>query len=87
MAERGVWQFFIDRGGTFTDCIARDPSTGAPSCVKVLSSDRAPLIGIRRLLGLREPDPIAPCEVRLGTTLAAPSHLRFGGRRGGGVRA
>ena len=38
--------------------------------LKVLSSDRAPLIGIRRLLGLEANAPIPPCEVRLGTTLA-----------------
>jgi 5-oxoprolinase (ATP-hydrolysing) len=39
------WQFWIDRGGTFTDCIGKAPD-GALHVTKVLSSDRAPLEGI-----------------------------------------
>ena len=45
------WQFWIDRGGTFTDCLGVDPADGRIKSAKVLSSDRAPLIGIRKLLG------------------------------------
>jgi 5-oxoprolinase (ATP-hydrolysing) len=71
--------FWIDRGGTFTDCIKLDRSTGALDVTKVLSSDRAPLIGIRRLLGLSENDAIPPCEVRMGTTVATNALLE---RRG-----
>ncbi len=73
------WRFWIDRGGTFTDCIGRDPSTGALRVVKVLSSDDAPLVGIRRLLGLADGAPIPPCEVRMGTTVATNALLE---RRG-----
>jgi 5-oxoprolinase (ATP-hydrolysing) len=73
------WQFWIDRGGTFTDCLGRDPTTGAITECKVLSSDRAPLIGIRQLLGLTEDAPIPPCEVRMGTTVATNALLE---RRG-----
>ena len=51
-----MWQFWIDRGGTFTDCLGRDPATGEIAVTKVLSSDRAPLIGIRRILGLAGDD-------------------------------
>lgn len=85
------WQFWIDRGGTFTDCLGRHPETGEIITVKVLSSDRAPLIGIRRILALagelktgrRETDPgpaaesaaIPPCEVRMGTTIATNALL------------
>ena len=36
------WQFFVDRGGTFTDCIGKAPRSGALSVVKVPSSDEAP---------------------------------------------
>ncbi len=72
------WQFWIDRGGTFTDCLGRDPEGGVRA-VKVLSSDRAPLEGIRRLLGIDEGAAIPPCEVRMGTTLATNALLE---RRG-----
>ncbi len=74
-------QFFIDRGGTFTDCIARDPMSGALTVVKVPSSDEAPLLGIRRLLGLPDNEPIPPCEVRLGTTLGTNALLERRGAR------
>lgn len=70
----GRWQFWIDRGGTFTDCIGVSP-TGERVVTKVLSSDRAPLIGIRELLGLTGDAPIPPCEVRMGTTLATNALL------------
>src|SRR5215207_4818772 len=73
------WQFWIDRGGTFTDCIGRDPATGALSVIKVLSSDHAPVIGIRRLLGLRDDEAVPPCDVRMGTTVATNALLE---RRG-----
>ena len=43
--------------------------------VKVLSSDEAPLIGIRRLLGLEGSAAIPPCEVRMGTTVATNALL------------
>ncbi|HWM87543.1 MAG TPA: hydantoinase/oxoprolinase N-terminal domain-containing protein, partial [Kofleriaceae bacterium] len=56
------WQFWIDRGGTFTDCLGRDPASGEVRAVKVLSSDTAPLVGIRRLLGLGEGEPIPPAD-------------------------
>jgi 5-oxoprolinase (ATP-hydrolysing) len=72
-------QFWIDRGGTFTDCIHRDRDTGELRVAKVLSSDAAPLVGIRILLGIGRADPIPPCEVRMGTTLATNALLE---RRG-----
>ena len=75
------WQFWIDRGGTFTDCIGRDPGSGALRVSKVLSSDEAPLIGIRTLLGLDPGAPIPACDVRMGTTLATNALLERNGRR------
>tara|TARA_R110002096_G_scaffold250980_1_gene443581 strand:+ start:18765 stop:22283 length:3519 start_codon:yes stop_codon:yes gene_type:complete len=74
------WQFWIDRGGTFTDCIGIAPS-GARSVVKVLSSDRAPLVGIRTLLEIGAEAPIPPCDIRMGTTLATNALLERGGTR------
>jgi 5-oxoprolinase (ATP-hydrolysing) len=73
------WRFWIDRGGTFTDCIGVDPSTSEIRIAKVLSTDRAPIEGIRRILGLGDEKPIPPCDVRMGTTLATNALLE---RRG-----
>ena len=74
-----AWHIWIDRGGTFTDCVGRDPATGHLRAVKLLSSDRAPLIGIRRLMGLADDAPVPPCHVRMGTTIATNALLE---RRG-----
>ncbi|MCA9593704.1 MAG: hydantoinase B/oxoprolinase family protein [Myxococcales bacterium] len=73
------WQFWIDRGGTFTDCLGVPPDGGPLVVAKVLSSDRAPLVGIRTLLGLKESDPVPPCDIRMGTTVATNALLE---RRG-----
>jgi 5-oxoprolinase (ATP-hydrolysing) len=73
-----VWQFWIDRGGTFTDLCGVAPD-GAIRVAKVLSSDRAPVDGIRQLLALGPDEPIPPCEVRMGTTVATNALLE---RRG-----
>ena len=72
--------FFIDRGGTFTDCLGVDES-GALRLAKVLSSDRAPLEGIRQLLGLSAGQAIPACRVRMGTTLATNALLERKGER------
>ena len=54
----GAWQFWIDRGGTFTDVVARAPDGGIKT-LKLLSEnpgryDDAAIAGVRRLLGLTE---------------------------------
>ena len=64
MATGGKWQFWIDRGGTFTDIVARDPS-GRLSTHKLLSKNPAryrdaALAGIRAILGLAPGAPIPP---------------------------
>ena len=79
MSEAGRWRFWVDRGGTFTDCIGQEPS-GAIRVTKVLSSDDAPLRGIRALLGLGPDAPIPPCELRMGTTLGTNALLERRGR-------
>jgi 5-oxoprolinase (ATP-hydrolysing) len=77
---RGRWAFWIDRGGTFTDCVARAPD-GALVVRKVLSSDRAPVTAIRAVLGLGDDAPVPPCEVRMGTTVATNALLERKGAR------
>lgn len=74
------WRFFIDRGGTFTDCLAIAPS-GKASSVKVLSTDDAPLVAIRNAMGLVESAAIPPCSVRMGTTIATNALLERRGAR------
>ncbi|GAA4390558.1 hydantoinase B/oxoprolinase family protein [Actinomadura verrucosospora] len=80
MAAR--WEFWIDRGGTFTDVVARRPD-GALVTHKLLSEDRdryqdAAVAGIRHLLGVA-PGARVPAEliagVRLGTTVATNALL------------
>ncbi len=79
--QRG-WQFWIDRGGTFTDVVARHPD-GHFLTHKLLSDNPeryrdAALEGIRELLGLGpdEPIPAATIDaVKMGTTVATNALL------------
>ncbi|HEY7742960.1 MAG TPA: hydantoinase B/oxoprolinase family protein [Burkholderiales bacterium] len=76
------WQFWIDRGGTFTDIVARRPD-GSLLTHKLLSEDPgqyedAALAGIRELLGVPRGKAIPAeriAEVRMGTTLATNALL------------
>src|ERR1044071_9654467 len=82
------WQFWIDRGGTFTDIVARRPD-GTRVAHKLLSEnperyDDAAIHGIRELLGLAPgaPRPAADIEaVRMGTTVATNALLERKGDR------
>jgi len=82
------WQFWIDRGGTFTDIVARDPD-GRLTTHKLLSEnkahyDDAAVAGIRRALGLGETEPIPPGAidaVKMGTTVATNALLERRGAR------
>ena len=72
------WQFWIDRGGTFTDVVARDPA-GRVLTAKLLSEDpnRAAddaAHAIRQLTGAGD-GPLPPAEVRMGTTVATNALL------------
>ncbi|MFQ5579876.1 MAG: hydantoinase B/oxoprolinase family protein [Nitrospiria bacterium] len=82
------WQFWIDRGGTFTDLIARAPKGGLRTH-KLLSENPeryrdAAVQGIRDLLELRSDEAI-PSErievVRMGTTVATNALLERKGER------
>ncbi len=76
------WQFWIDRGGTFTDVVARRPD-GTTATHKLLSEnprryDDAAIEGIRALLGLSPGEPVPPDlvdEVKMGTTVATNALL------------
>ncbi|MEM7136878.1 MAG: hydantoinase B/oxoprolinase family protein [Myxococcota bacterium] len=74
-------QFWIDRGGTFTDCIHRDSHTGLMRVTKVLSSNSAPIDAIRKSLGLESDAPIPDVSIRMGTTLATNALLERQGSR------
>ncbi|TMH67200.1 MAG: 5-oxoprolinase [Betaproteobacteria bacterium] len=76
------WQFWIDRGGTFTDVVARRPD-GAIVTHKLLSENPeryrdAALAGIRHLLGVADSAPIPGRDieaVKMGTTVATNALL------------
>ena len=81
------WEFWIDRGGTFTDIVGRRPD-GTLVTHKLLSENPeryrdAAVAGIRHLLGLREGTPVTPAlvaAVKMGTTVATNALLE---RKGG----
>ncbi len=78
----GRWQFWIDRGGTFTDIVARAPD-GTIRVHKLLSEnpeqyEDAALQGIRDLFGLGRADPLPEAAieaVKMGTTVATNALL------------
>jgi 5-oxoprolinase (ATP-hydrolysing) len=76
------WQFWIDRGGTFTDIVAKRPD-GALTTHKLLSENPeqyrdAAVAGIRHLLGLKPGEAVTPAQVacvKMGTTVATNALL------------
>ncbi len=82
------WQFWIDRGGTFTDIVARHPD-GRLSAHKLLSENPeryrdAAVAGIRQVLGLDHGAPIPRdgiAAVKMGTTVATNALLERKGER------
>ena len=76
------WQFWVDRGGTFTDIVAKSP-LGALATRKLLSEnpevyDDAAVYGIREILGLSADVPIPAGlvdAVKMGTTVATNALL------------
>ena len=77
-----LWQFWIDRGGTFTDVVGRRPD-GALVTHKLLSENPeqyrdAAVAGIRHLLGLKAGEPVSADVVecvKMGTTVATNALL------------
>jgi len=78
----GTWDFWIDRGGTFTDVVAKAPD-GTLHARKVLSVnpgvyDDAALEGIRQFLGVATDAPIPAhriATIKMGTTVATNALL------------
>ena len=76
------WQFWIDRGGTFTDIVGKRPD-GTLTTLKLLSENPeqyrdAAVAGIRRLLGLGADEPVTADRVesvKMGTTVATNALL------------
>ena len=88
MSPKTRWQFWIDRGGTFTDIVARSPD-GKLITHKLLSEDPyhykdAAMHGIRQILGLPKDAPL-PAElieaVKMGTTVGTNALLERKGER------
>ncbi len=82
MNNNARWQFWIDRGGTFTDVVGKRPD-GSLVTHKLLSDNPeqyqdAAVAGIRHLLGLKAGDAVTPelveC-VKMGTTVATNALL------------
>ena len=86
--SRGRWQFWVDRGGTFTDIVGLAPD-GSLHTRKLLSENSAQyrdaaVEGIRRLLELTADEPITPARVacvKMGTTVATNALLERKGER------
>jgi 5-oxoprolinase (ATP-hydrolysing) len=84
----GSWDFWIDRGGTFTDVVGRRPD-GTLTAHKLLSENPeayadAAVQGIRDLLGLKAGEPIPAGRVgavKMGTTVATNALLERKGDR------
>lgn len=82
------WQFWVDRGGTFTDIVARRPD-GSTVTAKLLSENPeqyrdAAVAGIRKLLGIAPGQPVPADQVacvKMGTTVATNALLERKGER------
>src|SRR4051812_3173369 len=87
-SPNGRWDFWIDRGGTFTDVVGRRPD-GTLTAHKLLSENPeaygdAAVQGIRDLLGLARGEPIPAGRVgavKMGTTVATNALLERKGDR------
>ncbi|MEW6254426.1 MAG: hydantoinase B/oxoprolinase family protein [Pseudomonadota bacterium] len=87
-AKPGTWEFWVDRGGTFTDIVGRKPD-GTLVAHKLLSENPeayrdAAVHGIRELLGLAPGAPIPSglvSAVKMGTTVATNALLERKGER------
>ncbi|MEM8717762.1 MAG: hydantoinase/oxoprolinase family protein [Cyanobacteria bacterium P01_G01_bin.39] len=88
MNSRQPWQFYIDRGGTFTDIVARNPNNKI-IVYKLLSENPeqyqdAAIQGIRDIMGIPQSQPIPKEQievVKMGTTVATNALLERKGDR------
>ncbi|MEN0088774.1 MAG: hydantoinase/oxoprolinase N-terminal domain-containing protein, partial [Pseudomonadota bacterium] len=88
LSASAKWDFWIDRGGTFTDVVGRTPS-GELRAHKLLSENPesypdAAIQGIRDLMGVAQDEPIPAAQiatVKMGTTVATNALLERKGDR------
>ncbi|MBB3064268.1 hydantoinase B/oxoprolinase family protein [Limibacillus halophilus] len=88
MSTSGQWQFWVDRGGTFTDIVAKHPD-GSLTSQKFLSTnperyEDAAVFGVRSILGIAPGEPIPAGTIRavkMGTTVATNALLERKGER------
>ncbi len=88
ISEKSKWQFWIDRGGTFTDIVSKNPK-GEISSHKLLSENPAQykdaaIQGIRDLLSLDKKEPIPNHQIdsiKMGTTVATNALLERKGEK------
>ncbi|MGN6461065.1 MAG: hydantoinase B/oxoprolinase family protein [Pseudolabrys sp.] len=88
MTKSAQWDFWIDRGGTFTDVVGRRPD-GSLVAHKLLSENAdayrdAAVQGIRDLMGLKPGEPLPRGRVgavKMGTTVATNALLERKGER------
>ena len=86
--DQKTWQFWIDRGGTFTDVVGKRPD-GLLVTHKLLSENPdqykdAAVAGIRHLLGLKSHEAVTPALVacvKMGTTVATNALLERKGEK------
>jgi len=86
--HRKAWDFWIDRGGTFTDVIGRSPD-GRLDVRKMLSENSgaytdAAVAGIRAILGIAQGEPVPKGRigfVKMGTTVATNALLERKGEK------
>ena len=87
-SDQKTWQFWIDRGGTFTDIVGKRPD-GQLLTHKLLSENPdqykdAAVAGIRHLLDLKSHEAVTPAQVscvKMGTTVATNALLERKGER------
>jgi 5-oxoprolinase (ATP-hydrolysing) len=87
-SDQKTWQFWIDRGGTFTDIVGKKPD-GQLVTHKLLSENPdqykdAAVAGIRHLLGLTAQEAVTPALVscvKMGTTVATNALLERKGEK------
>jgi 5-oxoprolinase (ATP-hydrolysing) len=79
MADSGKWEFAVDRGGTFTDIVARAPD-GSIRVSKLLSENPgryadAASHGVRHIQGLAPGEPVSGASVKIASTIATNALL------------
>lgn len=79
--DRAGWNFWIDRGGTFTDIIGHSPDGRLYATKKLSESANAAIDGMRELLQKYGSDTSRLAALRMGTTIGTNALLERKGAR------